>query len=63
MAVNPSELLIHCMEEFGKSEPTTVMVCWINEEGRLSYRASSTNQALNLGMLEVAKTCILKKIV
>jgi hypothetical protein len=58
---SPSETMMHCMEEFSKSEPVDVMIVWTDESGDLCWSSSSSHLSTRIGMLECAKQYILDK--
>ena len=55
---NPTETLIHCMEEFGRAEPKKLLVIWTDEAGDLCWSESGpSHYCQNIGMLN----CVLAK--
>ena len=59
---SPSETLMTCLEEFGKAEPTRVMVIWTDETGDLCWSTSSPRLLSQMiGILECAKAALTRE--
>lgn len=58
----PTQLLVSCLEDFGTSEPTTVLVIYINEKGELCWQSTPAHLAVRVGMVEMCKHFLLSKI-
>ena len=56
---SPSQVLIGTLEDFGQSEPTHILVIYINENGFLTYRSNIDSVTLRVGMCETAKSFFL----
>jgi hypothetical protein len=49
--MTPSEVLLQCLEQFGESEPRSVVVLWVAEDTTLRYVTSCAESTSLLGML------------
>lgn len=59
---SPSETLIRCLEDFGRDEPTKILVLWITSGGDMCWSESGpSNFSQNVGLLECVKARYLKK--
>lgn len=59
---SPTETLVACLEDFGKSEPTKVVVVYVNVDGDLCWSTSGPyNFTHVIGMLECARAKIMEK--
>ncbi len=59
--VTPTSTLLNCMESFGESEPTRLLVIWVDESGNLRWSASQPYSITHaIGMLETLKAWMLK---
>lgn len=58
----PSQLLISCMEDFGRSEPTVAIVVYLNQAGDICWRSSTDHTTTCIGMLELTKVLIIEKL-
>lgn len=59
----PTSLLMDCLEDFGVSEPTHVIVIYINEAGDLCWRSTSTSFTQKIGMLELTRYFMLNGMI
>lgn len=57
-----TETLLSCMEDFGESEPKECMVIYTNENGDMCFSSTTDSLVIKLGLLELSKQYILKKI-
>ena len=60
----PTATMLRCLEAFGDSEPTRLLVVWIDESGNLHWSASepySTTHAI--GMIETLKAFLLHQFI
>lgn len=59
---SPTETLVKCLEDFGISEPSKVIVVYTNEAGDLCWSVSGPyNYTHVIGMLECVKAKIMEK--
>ena len=59
---SPTETLMWCLEDFGKSEPDRALVIWMNEEGDLCWSSSGPYKYTQIiGMLECVKAIVMEK--
>lgn len=58
----PTETLVHCLEDFGQSEPLKCIVIYTNESGDICWSSSGPyNFSQIIGMLECVKARVMKK--
>ena len=57
---SPTETLIHCLEDFGETEPHCVLVIWKNKDDLCWSRDSNLSLSEAVGMLECIKTSFLE---
>jgi hypothetical protein len=56
---SPSEALMTCLEEFGKAEPTHVLVVWTDEYGDICWSGSRPSSVVSLlGMLKCVEVAL-----
>jgi len=60
--VTPTQLLVSCMEDFGRCEPTDALVIYINESGQICWNTSNKSLVVSLGMIELTKHHMLAKV-
>ena len=59
---SPTETLIHCLDDFGASEPTRVLVIYLNVAGDICWSSSGPYHfSAIIGMLECVKAVVLKR--
>ncbi len=58
---SPNDVMMVCLEDFGKSEPRAVLVIYVNDDGDLCTSSSSASLSLKIGMLEMAKDLMLHR--
>ena len=57
---SPTETLVSCLEDFGKSEPTKAFVIYVNVDGDICWSSSGPfSYSQTLGMLECVKARVL----
>ena len=54
----PTKVLLDCLEDFGRSEPLEVVVCWINEAGDLMV-TGNVKRVHAVGLLRCAERHVL----
>lgn len=54
-------VLIKAMEEFGQSEPTSVLVIFVCEDGCIKYSSNIDSTAMKLGMLDMTRELIMRR--
>ena len=57
-----SELLIHCLEDFGNDEPEHALVIYTTKSGDIAWSSTSTHVSQRLGMVEMVRTLMKKKL-
>jgi len=56
----PTQTLMDCLEDFGKSEPTRVLVIYTNEDHEIAWPTNGTYSYTHLvGMIECVKARLL----
>jgi hypothetical protein len=59
---SPTETLVHCLEDFGISEPKKLLVIWTDDGGDLCWSESGPSHFCeNIGMLECVKAKVMEK--
>lgn len=53
---SPSQILIETLEDFSRSEPTHLLILYINEQGDLVYRSNIDSVTIRIGLCETAKS-------
>lgn len=56
-----TNVLIRTMEEFGQSEPTSVLIIFVCEDGSVKYSSNIDGATTKLGMLDFAREIILRR--
>lgn len=58
----PTETLVKCLEDFGESEPTKVIVVYLNVDGDICWSMSGPYHYTQvIGMLECVKAKVMEK--
>ena len=57
--MSPTELLIEALERFGSAEPIDCIIVYTDEQGQIQWRSNTRHHVVQIGMLELCKSCIL----
>lgn len=58
----PTEVLIQTIEDFSRSEPTHLLILYLNEAGDLVYRSNIDSVIIRIGLCETAKSFFISDI-
>lgn len=59
---SPSQVLIETLEKFQESEPTKILIIFVNEAGKINWNSNLNRVHDTLGLLETIKMLLLKRM-
>jgi hypothetical protein len=62
MTRSPTETVMAAMETFGEIEPKECIIIWTDESGDICWSSTTDSQVVRLGMIELLKTILTKRV-